>query len=75
MESESDELAFFVLNQIIYREYEVPDEDELEVEYEFPPSTDLVKILWNNGSAIGFYSVKPKGWLGSCEQISAPYRF
>lgn len=56
-----DRLVLFVLNQIIYREYEVPDEDELQVEYAFPPKTDFTKILWMKGEAVGFYSVKPKG--------------
>lgn len=61
VKGDGDKLALFILNQIVYREYEIPDEDELQVEYAYPHESDFVKILWINGSAVGFYTMKPKG--------------
>ncbi|CAL8069210.1 unnamed protein product [Orchesella dallaii] len=63
VESISDRLVLYILSQIIYREYEVPDEDELAVEYALPPQTDICKVLWIKNSAVGFYSAKPRGSL------------
>lgn len=51
----------FVLNQVVYKDYEEPDETLMEVEFAFPPPTDLIKILWVNKHPVGFYSVKLKG--------------
>ena len=63
MEGEKDRRALYVLSQLIYKEYEPPEESQLEVEFALPPSTDLVKLLWINGMASGFFSVKLKGDL------------
>lgn len=54
-------MVLFVLSQVVYKEYEEPDETLLEVEFAFPPPTDLIKILWVNEQPVGFYSVKVKG--------------
>lgn len=51
----------YILNQIVYKEYEVPDENLLQSIYAFPPSTDCRKLLWIKGKCVGFYTAKPKG--------------
>jgi len=54
-----ERLALYVLSQILHNEEEG---DELDcIEFLLPPITDFIKILWTNGEAVGFYSVKPKG--------------
>ncbi|CAG7828026.1 unnamed protein product [Allacma fusca] len=63
VQTESDRLVLFTLSQIIYKELEAPQENLLEFEFDLPPPTDLAKILWIDGEAAGFYSVKPKGTL------------
>lgn len=49
------------MSQVIYREFEVPDEEQEEAIFDQPDPTDVVMILWLKGQAIGFYTIKPKG--------------
>ncbi|XP_035702092.1 protein FAM169B isoform X2 [Folsomia candida] len=63
IEESWERMVLFVLSQVVYKEYEEPDETLLEVEFAFPPPTDLIKILWVNEQPVGFYSVKVKGTL------------
>jgi len=53
--------VLFTLSQIIYKDYEEPDETLLEVEFAFPKPTDIVKLLWVDRQPVGFYSIKLKG--------------
>ncbi|XP_058231484.1 uncharacterized protein fam169aa isoform X2 [Hemibagrus wyckioides] len=55
-----ERIVLYVLNRIIYRMKEVVRDDVL-----FPchGEDEIAKILWKNGEAIGFYSVKAEGSL------------
>jgi hypothetical protein len=69
METEWDRRVLFTLSQIIYKDYEEPDETLLEVEFAFPKSADVVKLLWHQRQPVGFYSVKPKGIKLFCDDL------
>lgn len=45
----------------MYNEIEGQSETENEAYFDFPDDSDIVKILWENGNAVGFYTVKRKG--------------
>ncbi|CAJ0938934.1 unnamed protein product [Ranitomeya imitator] len=53
-----ERIVLYVLNRIIYRKKEM---ESNEVPFLCHSSSDYAKILWRNGEAIGFYSVKPSG--------------
>ena len=58
--TEKDDLIkLYILSQIMYNEIENTEDED--VFFDFPDENDLVKILWENGNAIGFYTVKRKG--------------
>lgn len=58
--SEKDDLIkLYILNQIMFNEIE--NQSDADVFFDFPDENDLVKILWLQGNAIGYYSVKKKG--------------
>lgn len=44
--------------------------DKNEVPFLCHGETDYAKILWKDGEAIGFYSVKPKGKLCKSEFLN-----
>lgn len=54
-------MVYYTLSQVIYREFEVPDEEQGEAIFDQPDPTDIIMILWLKGQAIGFYTIKPKG--------------
>ncbi|XP_030623863.1 soluble lamin-associated protein of 75 kDa [Chanos chanos] len=60
VESLGERVVLYVLNRIIYRTMEM---SSTEVPFLCHGSNDYAKILWKNGEAVGFYSVKPKGSL------------
>lgn len=45
----------------MYRQFEVPDEEQEEAIFDQPDPTDIAMIFWLKGQAIGFYTIKPKG--------------
>ncbi|XP_069079940.1 soluble lamin-associated protein of 75 kDa isoform X3 [Pleurodeles waltl] len=53
-----ERVVLYVLNRIIYRKLEMTKN---EVPFLCHGSADYAKIMWKNGEAIGFYSVKPSG--------------
>ncbi|XP_053303918.1 soluble lamin-associated protein of 75 kDa isoform X2 [Spea bombifrons] len=53
-----ERVVLYVLNRIIYRKQEM---ERNEVPFLCHSSADYAKILWRNGEAVGFYSVKPSG--------------
>lgn len=57
----SDILAHYALSQIIYRRCEGPRIEKNECAFDLPDENDAVRILWKNGKAIGFYTLKLKG--------------
>ncbi|XP_036385483.1 soluble lamin-associated protein of 75 kDa-like [Megalops cyprinoides] len=55
-----ERIVLYVLNRIVYRAKEM---SKNEVPFLCHSESDYAKILWKNGEAIGFYSVKPAGSL------------
>ncbi|KAI1905252.1 hypothetical protein AGOR_G00014200 [Albula goreensis] len=55
-----ERIVLYVLNRIVYRANEM---SKNEVPFLCHSESDYSKILWKNGEAIGFYSVKPTGSL------------
>ncbi|XP_062372355.1 soluble lamin-associated protein of 75 kDa-like [Sardina pilchardus] len=60
--SVGERVALYVLNRIVYRATEMSKD---EVPFLCHGENDFAKIIWKNGEAIGFYSVKPEGSLCS----------
>ena len=58
MTTVGERVALYVLNRIVYRAKEMNKD---EVPFLCHSENDLAKIIWKNGEAIGFYSVKPEG--------------
>lgn len=58
--SVGERIVLYVLNRIIYRTVEIGSN---EVPFLCHGEDDHAKILWKNGEAVGFYSVKSKGNL------------
>ncbi|XP_068279016.1 soluble lamin-associated protein of 75 kDa [Nyctibius grandis] len=56
--SVGERVVLYALNRIIYRTQEMGTN---EVAFLCHGSREYAKIMWKNGEAIGFYSVKPKG--------------
>lgn len=65
VETVAERIVLYVLNRVIYRAKEMSCE---ELPFLCHGEKDYAKILWNNGEAVGFYSVKPSGNLcdGKC---------
>ncbi|KAG8222150.1 hypothetical protein J437_LFUL000732 [Ladona fulva] len=59
--SDEDNVVYYVLNKVLYEQYEAPDVEKFESTYDLPDSNDVLKILWYQGVAIGFYTLKLKG--------------
>ncbi|MCI4386849.1 hypothetical protein PGIGA_G00067530 [Pangasianodon gigas] len=56
--SVGERIVLYVLNRIVYRTNEMGSG---EMPFLCHSENDYAKILWKNGQAVGFYSVKPKG--------------
>lgn len=52
-----DLFKLFILSQLVASEME----SNYDIPFDFPDESDFVKILWNEGKAIGFYTIKLKG--------------
>ncbi|XP_030647707.1 soluble lamin-associated protein of 75 kDa [Chanos chanos] len=57
-----ERIVLYVLNRIVYRAKELATD---EVPFLCHGENDIAKVLWRDGQAIGFYSVKPEGSLCS----------
>ncbi|XP_033862001.2 soluble lamin-associated protein of 75 kDa isoform X2 [Acipenser ruthenus] len=57
-----ERIVLYVLNRIVYRAREMTTS---QVPFLCHSQTDFAKILWKDGEAVGFYSVKPEGSLCS----------
>ncbi|XP_044051960.1 trichohyalin-like isoform X2 [Siniperca chuatsi] len=62
VETVGERIVLYILNRVIYRVKEMSSE---ELPFLCHGEKDNAKILWNNGEAVGFYSVKPSGSLCS----------
>ncbi|XP_066600234.1 soluble lamin-associated protein of 75 kDa-like [Prorops nasuta] len=60
-----DKIIYYILSQILYPEFDTPDPTKMESPYEFADEFDKIIIRWENGKAIGFYTIKPKGCKNS----------
>ncbi|XP_071337866.1 microtubule-associated protein futsch-like isoform X2 [Trachinotus anak] len=60
-----ERIVLYILNRVIYRAKEMSSE---ELPFLCHREKDYAKILWSNGEAVGFYSVKPSGSL--CNSFS-----
>ncbi|XP_053505485.1 soluble lamin-associated protein of 75 kDa isoform X2 [Ictalurus furcatus] len=56
--SVGERIVLYVLNRLVYRTCEMGNG---EMPFLCHSENDYAKILWKNGQAVGFYSVKPKG--------------
>ncbi len=63
-----ERIVLYVLNRIIYRTVEMGSN---EVPFLCHGEDVFAKILWKNGEAVGFYSVKSKGQSFAGESGSA----
>ncbi|XP_041101996.1 soluble lamin-associated protein of 75 kDa-like isoform X2 [Polyodon spathula] len=66
-----ERIVLYVLNRIVYR---VQEMSTSQVPFLCHSETDFAKILWKDGEAVGFYSVKPEGslcrsFLTQCYQL------
>uniref|UniRef100_A0A8C9WF08 Family with sequence similarity 169 member B n=1 Tax=Scleropages formosus TaxID=113540 RepID=A0A8C9WF08_SCLFO len=67
VESPGERVVLFLLSQIIFGILERPINEGI---YFAPhPAKEIAKILWQDGEAIGFYSVKKKGSL--CDRYTS----
>uniref|UniRef100_A0A8C7M6G8 Soluble lamin-associated protein of 75 kDa n=1 Tax=Oncorhynchus kisutch TaxID=8019 RepID=A0A8C7M6G8_ONCKI len=55
-----ERLVLYILNRIVYR---VGEMDKPEVPFLCHGQHDFAKLLWKDGNAVGFYSVKPRDSL------------
>ncbi|NWX26656.1 F169A protein, partial [Notiomystis cincta] len=62
VKSVGERVVLYVLNRIIYRTQEM---ERNEMPFLCHGSSHYAKIMWKNGEAVGFYSVKPKGSISS----------
>lgn len=62
MQSVGERIVLYILNRVIYRTKEISSE---EIPFLCHGENDHAKILWDDGEAVGFYSVKAKGVLFS----------
>ncbi|XP_023253499.1 trichohyalin-like [Seriola lalandi dorsalis] len=60
VETVGERLVLYILNRVIYRAKEMSSD---ELPFLCHGERDYAKILWSNGEAVGFYSVKPSGSL------------
>ncbi|XP_061624278.1 uncharacterized protein LOC133475439 [Phyllopteryx taeniolatus] len=61
VETVGERIVLYSLNRVIYRVREINSKDELP--FLCHGENDYAKIYWNNGEAVGFYSVKTSGSL------------
>ncbi|XP_035234388.1 trichohyalin-like isoform X2 [Anguilla anguilla] len=66
-----ERIVLYVLNRIVYRAKEM---GKNEVPFLCHCENDFAKVLWKDGEAIGFYSIKPEGslcnsFLTQCYQL------
>lgn len=62
-----ERIVLYVLNRIVYRTVEMCSN---EVPFLCHGEDAFAKILWTNGEAVGFYSVKSKGRSFSQESVA-----
>uniref|UniRef100_A0A3Q3WE93 Uncharacterized protein n=1 Tax=Mola mola TaxID=94237 RepID=A0A3Q3WE93_MOLML len=66
VETVGERIVLYILNRVIYRAQEMSSE---ELPFLCHGENHYAKILWNNGEAIGFYSVKHSG--SPCNSFSS----
>uniref|UniRef100_A0A4W5LP90 Family with sequence similarity 169 member Aa n=1 Tax=Hucho hucho TaxID=62062 RepID=A0A4W5LP90_9TELE len=62
VETIGERIVLYVLNRVVYRAKEISSG---ELPFLCHGENDYAKILWKDGQAVGFYSVKPSGSLCS----------
>ncbi|XP_058855201.1 protein FAM169B-like isoform X3 [Acipenser ruthenus] len=69
VQSVGERLVLFILNQIVYGTQESPPDQDNPLFTPHPPR-EQATILWQEGEAAGFYTVKRKGSLcGGCTSL------
>lgn len=61
-----DKVIYYVLSQVVYPTADAPRPDRLESLYALADKLDLVSLRWQEGRAVGFYTVK---FAGDCERL------
>lgn len=56
-----DKVLYYVLSQIIYPDIDAPRPDRFESLYALADKLDVVSLRWQEGKAVGFYTVKFAG--------------
>uniref|UniRef100_A0A8C7CC85 Family with sequence similarity 169 member Aa n=1 Tax=Oncorhynchus kisutch TaxID=8019 RepID=A0A8C7CC85_ONCKI len=62
VETLGERIVLYILNRVVYRAMEMSSD---ELPFLCHGESDNAKILWKDGQAVGFYSVKPSGSLCS----------
>lgn len=60
MDTVGERIVLYILNRVMYRRKEMSAD---ELPFLCHGENDHAKILWEDGEAVGFYSVKPTGIL------------
>lgn len=58
VETMGEKIVLYILNRVVYRANEMSPE---ELPFLCHGEKDHAKIIWNDGEAVGFYSVKHSG--------------
>lgn len=61
VQTDRDKVLFYTLSQIVYPYFDTPRSEKLESLYGLVDELDVVLLRWQEGKAIGFYTVKPTG--------------
>jgi len=61
VQTDRDKVLFYTLSQIVYPVFDTPRPEKLESLYALVDEHDVVLLRWQEGKAIGFYTVKPTG--------------
>ncbi|KAL0978999.1 hypothetical protein UPYG_G00179100 [Umbra pygmaea] len=62
VKSLGERIVLYILNRVVYRTKEIASD---EIPFLCHGENDMAKIIWKDGQAVGFYSVKPSGSLCS----------
>lgn len=61
VQTDHDKVLFYTLSQVVYPDFDTPRPERLESLYALVDEPDIVFLRWQEGKAIGFYTVKPTG--------------
>jgi len=61
IQTDRDKVLFYILNQIVYPNFDTPRPENFESLYALVDEHDLALLRWQGGKAVGFYTIKPAG--------------